>query len=141
MSRKTLSREISSLLSKHVGEQCISVNEPDLFRALRLEGDDVNDFLDEFELQFGVDMSNFVWYFHYNADEPPMARRVVPILSGGEIAPYQPIAFCDLVRAAESGCWIWEYPEHHVRNRWWRNFVPGPLWLFVIVGLLAIIIC
>jgi hypothetical protein len=39
VSRTAFSREIETLLSKHAGKQCIPVDEPDLFCALRLEGD------------------------------------------------------------------------------------------------------
>ncbi|WP_299412689.1 DUF1493 family protein [uncultured Sulfitobacter sp.] len=112
--------EIIQMLSEEIGQHFIVEPDEDLFGKLYLSGDDVNEFLEAYALRFNVDMSAFLWYFHYNADEPPQGRRVLPVLSDGRVADYMPISLDHLVDAAQAGRLAYAYPEHSLRlNRFY----------------------
>lgn len=112
------------MLSDVVGQHFVVEAQHDLFGLLRLSGDDVTDFFEDYAARFDVDMSDFLWYFHYNADEPPHLRRVLPVLTDGQVAPYRPITLAQLVKAVEAGRWINAYPAHYLRKRRWQMFAP-----------------
>ena len=99
-----------------------------------MEGDDADEFLEAYADRFAVDLSSLIWYIHYNADEPPGIRRVLPIANDGKVIPYIPITLQHLVDAADRGRWEFDYPDHSVRHRRGQMFVA----LLVLIGLAAI---
>lgn len=78
-----------------------------------MEGDDANEFLQEFAEAFEADLGALLWYFHYNADEPPYVQRVCPFSPDGQRLRQRPIKLGDLVAAAEAGQWTVTYPPPH----------------------------
>ena len=106
----------------------------DLLGALGIEGDDANEFIEAYAEACEVDMSGFLWYFHYNADEPPGSRRVLPVLSDGTIPPYHPVTVENLVASAMAGHWVWDYPEHTIRHSRVFRAAFSLLLLLVFVG-------
>jgi hypothetical protein len=92
-------------------------HEADLFRRLAIDGDDASEFIDEFARTFGVDTSEYRWYFHHGEEGlnfggvlfPPPYRRVSWI----------PITLTTLVEAARTKRWPIAYPAHNLpKVRW-----------------------
>ena len=121
--------DILAMAQAYSGLDTVKLSQGYLFGPKGMEGDDADEFLDAFSKEFGVDLSDFVHYFHYDADEPPIHRRVEPVDATGQAFPLIPIHIDQLVHAAASGKWQMAYPAHTVRNNWWRLFGPLP-WFF-----------
>ena len=89
----------------------------DLFRYSGLHGDDCEEFLMDYSRLFSVDMSDFLWYFHYAEEASniggifirPPNKRVLKI----------PITLNLLQEAAELGRWPVQYPPHTLPKRRW----------------------
>ena len=86
--------------------------------AFGLDGDGCQtDFLQAFAKRIhDVDLSGLRWEFHYNADEPPGRRRVLPLDASGKVIPYQPITLELLEKAVLAGKWGYDYPEHTIKD-------------------------
>lgn len=97
----------------------------DVFDDLGQYGDDLREFLEVYAEEFGVDMSDHIWYFH-NVEEgcswpgslffKPPYRRVKRI----------PITIVMLTEFANQKKWAIHYPEHKIpkhRFDMWINFV------------------
>lgn len=116
MGTVSLRDEILLMGTQCTGEEPKGDVEIDFLDAFDLEGDNANEFLEEYAERFNVDLESFLWYFHYNADEPPMYRRVKPVDQNGRAFHLRPITLEQLVQAAEAGRWLETYPEHTVRK-------------------------
>jgi len=110
-----LREDILAFARSHTGSKKECAGQDDLLGVFGLDGDDASEFLEVYAARFGVDLAPMRWEFHYNADEPPYQRRVLPVGEDGNVIPWQPITLDDLVTAAEAGRWVWDYPEHQVR--------------------------
>lgn len=120
---------ILALAAEHGGSRSKEVaGQGDLFGHFGLEGDDATDFLEDYAQRFDVDLSSMLWEFHFIADEPPNYRRVIPVDVDGKDIPWMPITLDQLVRAAEQGRWVFDYPEHTIRTAIWSRY----LWLLVL---------
>lgn len=117
-----LSEEIVALAQEFTGLKKACAGEDDVLGTFGLEGDDADEFLEAYAQQFGVDISDFVYYFHYLGDEPPMGRRVLPVDESGREIPWVPVTLNHLIDAASSKKWQMKYPNHTIRNRWWVSF-------------------
>lgn len=96
----------------------------DLPGAFGLDGADVADFLEAFAAHYDVDLSGLRWEFHYNADEPPGSRRVLPLDASGKVIPYQPITLELLEKAVLAGKWGYDYPEHTIKDLGFAAHLP-----------------
>ncbi|PCJ06853.1 MAG: hypothetical protein COB16_12325 [Rhodobacteraceae bacterium] len=110
------------LATKFSGKKSKGTEQSDLLGAFSLDGADASDFLEGYMEKFNVDLSDLRWEFHFNADEPPHSRRILPIDADGRVIPYMPITLDQLVAAAEQGCWQFDYPEHALRNGFSSRF-------------------
>lgn len=107
----------------------------DVFIGNGIEGDDADELLKAFAEAFDVDLSQFIDYFHFVGDEPPMGRREFPVDADGKVIPFWPVTLDMLVDAAEAGHWTLVYPEHEVRTSlWWRVFEYGALALLLVAA-------
>ena len=95
----------------------------DLFVDCGITGDDGDEFLAEFAKTYGVDMSGFLWYFHYNANEPPFAETSWPYSRDGRKLERISLTATLLAEAASEGAWPLAYPEHVVRGGW-KGWIP-----------------
>lgn len=107
----------------------------DLPGAFGLDGADITDFLEAFADHFDVDISSLRWEFHYNADEPPGRRRVLPLDPAGNVIRYDPITLGLLEQAVLAGCWSYKYPEHSIKELPFR--IELPRWSFWLLLALA----
>ena len=91
----------------------------DLLATLAFDGDDASAFIEGFAEKYSVDMSAFLWFFHYNADEPPNFRRLRPVDREGKTFEDIPLTPRLLADAANLGHWPLEYPVHKMQaSRW-----------------------
>ena len=133
-----LREEILALAQHHAGMDVSQIERGALFGPGGLDGDDADEFIDAYAATFDVNLADFRDYFHYDVDEPPTGRRVVPIDATGSEIPYLPVSLDHLVAAAARGRWEYPYPVHTVQNRWWVRLYPLLLML-VLAGLVALI--
>ncbi|EBA15066.1 hypothetical protein RSK20926_04262 [Roseobacter sp. SK209-2-6] len=126
----SLQKEILDFAVAFSGGKQRSTWQSDLPGAFAMDGADVTEFLEAFADQFEVDLSPLRWEFHYNADEPPGRRRVLPLDPAGKVIPYDPITLEMLERAVLAGRWTYEYPEHNIKELPFRfELPPWPLGL------------
>lgn len=118
-------REDILALAKTYGWKNGAGAKEDILGACRIDGVDATDFLLEVFETHDVDYSAFRWEFHYNADEPPGYRRVVPVGTDGKIIPYIPITLAMLEQAARDKRWPYPYPPHQMRIRLWPKYAHG----------------
>ena len=129
---------ILDLLAQCSGRQSNGAEDSDVLGAFGLTGDDASDFLALFETEFKTDLSAMIWYFHFNADEPPTRRRIVPHdATTGRPIPYDPITLDDLVKAAKTGEWVRDYPKHSIGQSILQRYAMTALALALMVGLLV----
>lgn len=108
----------------------------DFLGAFGMEGDDATEFLELFEARYENSLDGLLWYFHFNADEPPTYRRMIAVDREGKPIPLIPITLGGLVRAAEDGKWPIVYPPHSVRTSPVARVIQAAIGL-VLLGLLA----
>lgn len=108
-------------------------DDQDLLRAAGMEGEAANAFFDAFALKYAVNMNDFLWFFHYAADEPPYWRRVKPVGRDGRAFPMLPITPRLLADAANEKRWPLEYPSHRLRVSRWPMIV-----MFVLLASLVL---
>ena len=130
---------ILALARFHSGSNKECAEQEDLLGVFGLTGDDATEFLETYARTFDVDLSAMRWEFHFNADEPPQARRLLPVGADGKVIPWQPITLEDLERAAQTGWWDRNYPAHQLRVSIWSRFamVGSALALFLVLFGLA----
>jgi hypothetical protein len=125
--------ELSRLLERHTGRKHVPPDDADLFEVFGIEGDDAFEFMEGFAAEFGVDMSDYRWYFHHSEEGQnfggvffrPLDRRVQRI----------PITVHVLLEAIKTKQWPVRYPEHVLpRVRWDIRFNQ----LLVLLFLLAL---
>lgn len=90
-----------------IGEQSSLQDDLDIY------GDELSDVLQDYALEFNVNMGDYLWYFHIGKEEgfnlgawffKPPTKRVTEI----------PITLHMLHQFAVSGVWSVDYPEHQL---------------------------
>lgn len=119
-----LQQEILALAAEYSCGKIKGAGHDDMLGAFGFEGDDADEFLEAFAERFSVDFSSLRWEFHYNADEPPGRRRVLPLDAFGEVIPYQPITLELLEKAVLAGKWGYDYPEHTIKDLGFAAHLP-----------------
>jgi len=117
-----LHEDILSLAAEFSGTKPNGTEQSDLLGAFGLDGADATEFLEAYLEQFNVDLSDLRYDFHYDANEPPHGRRLVPVGCDGNVIPCVPITLTQLVAAAEQGSWQFDYPDYT-----WRTARPSRL--------------
>jgi hypothetical protein len=110
--------DIREFIQRHVRNRAEHIrDDSDLFQELRLGGADCDDFMNEFGKAFHVDLSAFLWYFHY--EEEPHSGIVFAwlFLPPNMRVARIPIAPDGLLAAANAGTWTIDYPAHAIPRR------------------------
>ena len=102
--------EIIQFLKEETYEEVIN-SETDIFNECGISGDDSHELIEKYQMKYGVDMSNYLWYFHCDEEgsafitgmffKPPY-KRVTRI-------PITPKMLTDFTN---SKIWKIDYPEH-----------------------------
>ncbi|MDH7460766.1 DUF1493 family protein [Chitinophagaceae bacterium 26-R-25] len=109
--------EIVNLIAKKSGCDILEINaDSDISNDLGCWGDDFHELIDEYALNFKVDMSSYLWYFHteeegYNSVggsffKPPNER-----------VKHIPVTPQVLLDCANNGKWNIAYPPHALPKR------------------------
>jgi hypothetical protein len=102
----------------------------DIFELTGIAGDDAFEFMQSYAARFGVDVSNYLWYFHHGEEglnygalffDPPHLRvdRI-------------PITLAMLVQGIHGKRWPVQYPDHHLPKVRWDVWLQLPAMLFVL---------
>lgn len=110
-------------------------DDDDLFAVQDIEGDDAGDFMEAFFARFGVDATNYLWYFHHGEEgqnfgaifHKPIHQRF------GRI----PITVAVLTEAARTRRWPISYPVHRVPRHRWDILVNQIFVGVILIGLAA----
>jgi len=121
------------MVARESGARPGRIDPQDIFGSARLAGDDAWEVMDTFARTFGVDLTGFRDYLHFNPNEPPFARTVWAVRPDGSRMPYIPIGLADLVSAANSGHWTMTYPDH-------RRIDRGPIVAGASMAMLAVVV-
>ena len=133
-----LRARIIAALERASGTKSNGAEDSDVLGAFGLTGADATEFLDSFAEEFQTDLGGMIWYFHFNADESPNRRRVIPYDAvTRQIIPYDPITLDDLVRAASTGHWDRTYPKHNIGQSLFQRFAMTALAAGLILLLLV----
>ena len=125
--------DIVELAREFSFDHLVCGNDQDLLRATGMDGEDANAFFDAFARKYSVNMNDFLWFFHYTADEPPYWRRVKPVGRDGRAFPMLPITPRLLADAANERRWPLEYPTHRLSVSRWPMIV-----MFVLLASLVL---
>jgi hypothetical protein len=107
-----LEKKIIELIETEFWESNLN-SDSDIFSQVGIDGDDCDEFLQKFSEKYGVDMSDFLWYFHYQ-DEASITFNLgsrffkTPNQRVQEI----PITPKMLAEFATTKKWKINYPEH-----------------------------
>lgn len=122
-------KSVLDFIRKHTGIYNI-MPEDDILETHQVYGDDLDDLMKNFALEFDVDMQSYLWYFH-NRDEgfsigkfifKPPYKKVSRIPVTGKM----------LAGAVEQGHWDYNYPPHKVSKLRWDVYFD----VFVLIVLL-----
>lgn len=108
---------VSGFLKEFWGETKPLSDDADIFRDLGIDGDDAFKFIERFAAKFGIEISNYHWYFHHGEEGfniggiffGPPYRRV------GRI-PITPKVLAEAIRTER---WPLEYPAHRLPSVRW----------------------
>lgn len=101
-----------------------ALEEDDIFRNLRIEGDDAIEFMQAYSEAFSVNCDTYIWYFHHGSEPgfpspgsmiwPPPDKQVERI----------PVTIDLLTKSAGANRWMVDYPDHELpdyRKSEWLN--------------------
>jgi len=110
-------QKIEEIIEFIKSKSCVDeVNiDSDIFKDLSMYGDDFHELIEEFSINYSVDMSKYLWYFHADEEgqniggvffDPPykMVKRI----------PVTPTMLSDF---ATKGVWYINYPEHSIPKK------------------------
>ncbi len=125
---------VDAFVRKQLGLKTAQLDESvDLFEKFGVDGDDCVEFMDRFSVDFRVDLSGYLWYFHHG-EEPHLGALVFgivpPSIRRGARIPITPDL---LLVAANTGKWPTDYPAHSIPE---RRYDVLSAW-----GLSALILC
>lgn len=129
--------EIINLIEKKYWKSNLSSNS-DIFLELRIDGDDCEELLSNYALKYSVDMSNFLWYFHYQDEASINDIFGLIYKKSYQFVQYIPITPIMLTEFANSKKWNINYPEHKLPK--YRNDININFFLFISVILFLIIL-
>jgi hypothetical protein len=110
-------------------------SDSDIFAELEITGDDFDDFIQEFQRKFDVDMSSYLWYFHSDEEGISVFGSIFkPSHKRVDRIPVSPKMLLDFANRKK---WDLIYPEHSLPKRRY-DLILGSMILFC--GLIALII-
>lgn len=124
-----LEKEIIELIETEFWESDLN-SDSNVFSQVGIDGDDCDDFLHEYSEKYGVDMSEFLWYFHYEEE----ASLTFNFGSQFFKTPHQrvpeiPITPKMLAEFATTKKWEINYPEHKLPKHRYDMYIN---WIFIL---------
>ena len=90
-------------------------SDSDLNSELGIDGDDFSELVEKFEMEFGVRMDSYLWYFHHGEEGRSIGSLFFkPPFERVERIPVTPKI---LLQAAMTKEWPISYPEHQLPER------------------------
>lgn len=128
-------QEIIDFIIKEFWETKLT-SDSDIFLEVGIDGDDCDEFLIKYAEKYAVDMSNFLWYFHYQ-EEGSLSFNIGSLFSKN---PHQrvkeiPITPKMLAEFVNNKKWKIDYPEHKLPKYRYDMIINSVLFIIVIVWL------
>lgn len=102
----------------------------DIFMLTGIHGDDAFEFMETYSAKFGVDMREYLWYFHHGEEGlNPGALFVNPPYARVKRIPITLDVLADGIR---QGRWPIQYPEHNPPDARWDVWLALPATVFAI---------
>jgi len=103
--------DIAAFVAKASGESPAKITGTVDLCDLGVDGDDFSKMIEDFEAQFNVNMSQYLWYFHHQEEGFRSLRDLIftPAIYRVQRIPVTPDL---LVQSANAGCWSVVYPVH-----------------------------
>jgi len=102
----------------------------DIFNSLRIDGDDCEELLKKYTEKYNVDMSLFIWYFHYQ-EEASLSFRIGRLFFKNPYDSVKQISITPklLTEFALTKKWNIDYPEHKLSKYRYDLLID---WIFII---------
>jgi len=107
-----LEEEIIDFIEKEFWKSNLN-SDSDVFKEVRIDGDDCDEFLLKYSEKYSVDMNDFLWYFHYQ-EEGSLSFSIGNLFfkNPRQRVKEIPITPKMLTEFANSKKWTIDYPEH-----------------------------
>ncbi|MFT6320188.1 MAG: hypothetical protein ACJAT4_001110 [Granulosicoccus sp.] len=126
--------EINDFIETITGESLESFD-VDIFKDLRIAGDDFHEMIFEFSEKYKVNMDDYLWYFH--ADEEGIMNLGALLFKPPYLRVERiPITPNMLLQFAKSKKWLINYPIHNIPEKRYDLIFTEVIIIVFIVGLL-----
>lgn len=137
---KITEEEIIQFLKEETYEDTIT-SETDIFNECGISGDDCDEFLSKYSEIYSVDMSGFLWYFHYQ-EEGSLTLNLGRLFFKDphqrvETIPVTPKMLTDF---ANSKIWKIDYAEHKLPKYRYDMIINYIFFLIILIWLISSLI-
>lgn len=108
--------EIIDFLKEITGANNVS-EYSDIANELGVDGDDYDEFVQEFSKRYKVDISPYLWYFHCSEEGSWNSIGSFFFRSPDKRVKHIPVTPAMLAEFTKTGKWDVEYPEHKLPKR------------------------
>lgn len=128
-------QEIIDFIEKEFWKSKLNSNS-DIFTVVGIDGDDCDEFLHKYAEKYNVDMSNFLWYFHYQDEASVNGFGKFFFKNPHQCVKTIPITPKMLAEFANNKKWDIDYPEHKLPKYRYDLYIN---WIFIFILITLII--
>lgn len=115
MTTKVTETDVKRFISEFWNDDLKKLKPDDIFGSLGIDGDDVGEFMQAFHKTYRVNLDDYLWYFHGGEEGHNLGGIFF-------LPPYDrveriPVSLALLVKSANAGKWLLDYPEHSLPKR------------------------
>lgn len=122
-------------MKNEIGVDAVNEND-DLANDLGIDGDDYDEFISKYATKYRVDISSFLWYFHYSEEGSWNSIGGAFFKSPDKTVKHIPVSPLMLSEFAKKGKWEIQYPEHKLPKRRYDIIINQLLVLLFVILLL-----
>ncbi|GAA4066370.1 hypothetical protein GCM10022389_08910 [Flavobacterium cheonanense] len=133
-----LEEEIINFIEKEFWKSNLN-SDSDVFKEVRIDGDDCEELLVKYSEKYSVDMNNFLWYFHYQ-EEGSLSFSIGNLFfkNPRQRVKEIPITPKMLTEFANSKKWTIDYPEHKLPKHRYDIFINRVLIISIIIIIILV---
>lgn len=130
-----IEQEIIDFIEKEFWKSNLDSNS-DVFSEVGIDGDDCDEFLLKYAEKYAVDMSNFLWYFHYQDEASVNGFGKLFFKNPHQRVKTVPITPKMLTDFANNKKWEIDYPQHKLPKYRYDLYIN---WIFILILIILII--